>query len=310
MANALASLFGEIADVIREKTGETETMTPSEFPAKIDGIKVGGAGGSLPAGVYFEADSIFAPNKYYQTRFVLGGNVYVMYTPYSGAGPEKIIVKYVDGSWVEVVPQTTMKSDVSNCIKYNGKIYFYGNGYLYTFDGSSLTRMNDTPSIIYANSMAVFEDMLYAYSYENGNLYVYDNNLDSWTLENKIGSTYNYYYPYVLNGELWFRDGRKMYKYNFETLEEKTTFSSYPHTATAYNDCLYFVDGNEIFFKYDPSTNVTTKIGYAAGVASNGINSELWNDGNAIRYTDNKSKDATSGIMEFIVHIIEETPKG
>lgn len=46
MANVLGELFGDIADAIREKTGDTATMKPAEFPAKISGIEAGGGGGS------------------------------------------------------------------------------------------------------------------------------------------------------------------------------------------------------------------------------------------------------------------------
>ena len=38
MANALGELFSDIADAIREKNDETETMKPSEFPEKIRGL--------------------------------------------------------------------------------------------------------------------------------------------------------------------------------------------------------------------------------------------------------------------------------
>ena len=41
MANVLGELFGDIAKAIRNKTGETNTMKPNEFPQKINGIIVG-----------------------------------------------------------------------------------------------------------------------------------------------------------------------------------------------------------------------------------------------------------------------------
>ena len=40
MSNVLGELFGDIADAIREKTGDTATMKPAEFPEKIGGIDV------------------------------------------------------------------------------------------------------------------------------------------------------------------------------------------------------------------------------------------------------------------------------
>ena len=43
MSNALGELFSNIAIAIREKTGDTATMKPAEFPAKISGITTGGS---------------------------------------------------------------------------------------------------------------------------------------------------------------------------------------------------------------------------------------------------------------------------
>ncbi len=39
MSNVLGELFGDIATAIREKTGDTATMKPAEFPKKISGIE-------------------------------------------------------------------------------------------------------------------------------------------------------------------------------------------------------------------------------------------------------------------------------
>ena len=43
--NVLGTLFGDIADAIRTKTGDTAKMKPNEFPAKILEIEVGGGSG-------------------------------------------------------------------------------------------------------------------------------------------------------------------------------------------------------------------------------------------------------------------------
>lgn len=42
MANALSNLFSDIADAIRAKTGEEDTMKPAQFPEKIAAIEGGG----------------------------------------------------------------------------------------------------------------------------------------------------------------------------------------------------------------------------------------------------------------------------
>lgn len=45
MSNALGNLFGDIADAIREKNGETATMKPTAFAEAIRAIEVGGGSG-------------------------------------------------------------------------------------------------------------------------------------------------------------------------------------------------------------------------------------------------------------------------
>ena len=42
MANALKTLFTDIADAIREKSGNTDTIVPANFPAEILAISGGG----------------------------------------------------------------------------------------------------------------------------------------------------------------------------------------------------------------------------------------------------------------------------
>ena len=53
MANVLGTLFSDIANSIRSKTGSTEKMSPSEFPSQIDSISVGGGGAEGCATVTF-----------------------------------------------------------------------------------------------------------------------------------------------------------------------------------------------------------------------------------------------------------------
>ncbi len=53
MANALGTLFGDIADAIREKNGETAAMKPIEFPDKIRDIVTGSPDGNLVRWITF-----------------------------------------------------------------------------------------------------------------------------------------------------------------------------------------------------------------------------------------------------------------
>lgn len=71
MSNALGTLFGEIASAIREKTGDTATMKPAEFPTKISAIESGGggSGGEIIEGVdpYYQklAEAVITRNATY-----------------------------------------------------------------------------------------------------------------------------------------------------------------------------------------------------------------------------------------------------
>ena len=47
MSTALGELFTNIASAIRDKTGDTATMKPMEFPEKIEGIELSSSGGNL-----------------------------------------------------------------------------------------------------------------------------------------------------------------------------------------------------------------------------------------------------------------------
>jgi hypothetical protein len=58
MSNILGTLFGDIAGAIRDMTGDTATMKPTEFPEKILGISGGGSGDKQYELVY----SQFTPN--------------------------------------------------------------------------------------------------------------------------------------------------------------------------------------------------------------------------------------------------------
>lgn len=311
MANALASLFGDIANAIREKTGETETMAPSEFPDKISGIETGG-GGLLPAGVYYEADGIRPPNKYRQTRFFFNGDTYVLHSSTAGSTGNKVIVKYVDGSWTEVLPVTSLGTNMSSVIEYDGKMYIYGNDYKYifTFDNmNTLTQLAEFPGKIPSRAMVVFNNTLYAYSSSDGGLYAYDKNSDTWALEATIAAKNQYCYPCVVNGELWFEQGNKLYKYSNGTVEQKATLSySDSGCIVSHNNCIYWVSidyGVYQLRKYDPTIGEEIGLGHIPTAMGRDCFGRLWVGNGCLRHTLNESNDAKSDVLEFIIHVIE-----
>lgn len=72
MANVLAELFQNTAAAIREKTGETGTMKPAEFPEKIRSIQTGGTGGEADVrplivtenGIYYPTENVEVGKTY------------------------------------------------------------------------------------------------------------------------------------------------------------------------------------------------------------------------------------------------------
>ena len=100
MANALGTLFKDIANAIREKSGETSAMKPAEFPDKIAAIEGGGSGGgTLPVGAYWSESGLPQPNRYCQVRFVFQGELYAIAQNGGSNAATGNMYKLVDGTW-------------------------------------------------------------------------------------------------------------------------------------------------------------------------------------------------------------------
>ena len=85
MANVLAELFQNTANAIREKTGETGTMKPAEFPDKIRAIETGGGVGNLVTLIATENGT------YYPTEALAIGKTYRLKNTYT---QEELIAFY------------------------------------------------------------------------------------------------------------------------------------------------------------------------------------------------------------------------
>jgi hypothetical protein len=78
MANALGTLFKDVADAIRAKTGDTGTMKPAQFPEKIASITGGGGGVQLyPPTLTRSGETLnIDMNKTQNGSFVKGVRIY------------------------------------------------------------------------------------------------------------------------------------------------------------------------------------------------------------------------------------------
>jgi hypothetical protein len=74
MANALGTLFGDIANAIRSKTGDTATMKPIDFPTKILGIEVGG--GATGEDIIPEQELTFVYDESNRVHVLSGHNLF------------------------------------------------------------------------------------------------------------------------------------------------------------------------------------------------------------------------------------------
>ena len=160
MANALGTLFGDIASAIREKTGDTETMKPAEFPEKIAAIETGGGSGGLKGkhqsvtlkGTYGERVSVdfgFTPGMillYPDSNVNVSGSSYMLAVGINNDFSEIIGTGYFQRNTYVYQSKTTTQSaftsidtTTANYTFYNadktgfnlGKTFAAGNYYVY-----------------------------------------------------------------------------------------------------------------------------------------------------------------------------------
>lgn len=93
MANVLGTLFTDIANAIRNKTGTTDKMSPKDFPIQINNIVVGGGGSTTEGWVtlieqqtinptYSSSDGCYVatvPIVDAKTRNLMVGNIYMVH---------------------------------------------------------------------------------------------------------------------------------------------------------------------------------------------------------------------------------------
>ena len=247
MANVLGTLFQDIANAIRGKTGDTATMKPAEFPDKIAAIE---AGGGSAGGCSIEIDTRSNPSLYYQSWINnQNGDLYaysLTYTGYGASGGK--LYKYQDGKWTNLLTDLNLSPACFNgAVYYNGKYHIISNNeYHWTWDGDvTFTQLNPLPNRYYNGYIFVFNNKLMYHADEYGILYEWNDDSDTWSEVAQIFSNYEYAKPFVYNNELYFMGTYNLYKYSDGalTLLKTFTFSDKPFSYADYviiNNYLYY----------------------------------------------------------------------
>ena len=268
MANALGTLFGDIASAIREKTGDTATMKPAQFPEKIAAIEAGG-GGSLPVGAYWEALPIPYVNIYPQMWFEFNGVLYAFINVSAGSGWIRYIYKYTNNAWILVKDFGTANSGLNGVVRvpteYNGKMHIFTSGNHFTFDGVSIEKKNRLPAATYGVYQFVFvQDGKLKVQVENGTVYVWDEANDTWAEEVKLSVTYANFFE--INGVVYVFYNKNVYIYSGGTLTQFATLDvNFNGPGIKKDGKVYYFDTNNAkprnIYEFNPTTKATRKVG-------------------------------------------------
>ena len=191
MANALGTLFGDIANAIRTKTGDTATMKPIDFPTKIMEIEGGGGGGSLPAGIYLQYVAS-KPKNGVGRPFVFNNSIHIL-TKTDGA-KELLIYKLENNAFTSVATYTTTTSHSLSgaaIVVLNGKVHIIVSQYHYVWDGSTIVAKSNAP-IVSTSALSyacAHNGELYWTEQYKHNIYVWNETTDTWTEKiNNVGN--------------------------------------------------------------------------------------------------------------------------
>lgn len=171
MANVLAELFQNTANAIREKTGDSGTMKPAEFPDKIKAIAVGGESANLVPLTVTENGTYYPPKSTVEV-----GNTYTFKTAYTQeelkALYDSALYHSDDGVWATLFGNLDGTGDAF------GVMYQYGmygafvasglawipealasqigssEGWHQGADISSMTKLSETPSFALSSNYA------------------------------------------------------------------------------------------------------------------------------------------------------------
>ena len=316
MANALGQLFGGIADAIREKSGETGTMKPAEFPEKIRSIETGG-GSTLAPGCYWEPLPITRPSAYLQRWIVYQGELYAFGSSNHGNGYFTLLHKWVDGAWT--TSTYGMLGNFRNPVaagylEYNGKLHIFGDERVthLVFDGETMTKKADMPGYIRQPGFFVEDGILKAFSSSERKVYAWDEGADTWTTEVTLTSTYSYTDFHNVGSRIIAKLSNVLYEYSHGV------FTELPGTVqTAWKGWNLFTHGGALYgwnrpdSKYGPElqrlnedTQQTERLGRVPMDVGTATRFDLYGDLCWLLYVDTSSMSAY--ISPWRMHLIED----
>jgi hypothetical protein len=237
------------------------------------GSSGGGGGGTLPPGAYWKTlDIPYANSNYAQQWFVFNGELYAFVNKTTGSSPTKYVYKLVNGAWSTVYTSSTdltfSNADDIPWVKFNGKIHMVGgeSSEHYTFDGTSIQKMADLPNWAAYQSIFVQNNLLKFYSFYDGNVYVWNETDDTWTLEATIGSKYLYLGFATVNNTTYCCKSTVLYTYSNGELIQVATGKFSVSRFFVFNGKIYTSKSvnkkPDMVLEFDPATLQLREIGY------------------------------------------------
>lgn len=326
--NVLGTLFQDIADAIREKTGNTATMKPAEFPDKIAAIETGGGGGggALSPGLYFKANTLGVTS--YRRFFDFKGKHYMIANDGSLKDESFSIYEWDGNAFVKLFSQATSHNANGEVYVCADAVHFMSVYWHVIWDGVSTSctaiSQNDTAY----TSHHIERDGVF-YKVENGQQvsvgdsyvvygYRWDYALNNWSATREAVYTYgqtifNYMYAFWTNkfsykGEEYYIHGKKLYcpvnggqSFNvveFDKYINQTFFVADHYLYTAYLNVLSRID-------LDAETKEREEIGLATYAYTNIGSYFHFLDNGELRYSAVVGTDGKSYNWDYTVYIIE-----
>ena len=264
MANVLGTLFGDIAEAIRGKTGSTDKMAPADFPAQIASITTGGGSGGGSSGggngTSWEVFEHYIPvtmSTYPYGAFVFQDKLHVVFKN-STTSKEEIWRCDEDG-WVYFSNYPTSVTDAF--AEANGELHcvqsYLGKHYKFNFDTNTWVQLSEIPdnSTNYSNKLFAVKNELYVISGSKGKtLLKWDGS--AWNTIATLADSPDA--GFCVDGDTLYHMSttKNLYKYDFVTGEETLIHTHGSNDSWA---AYPFVIGGEVYHGHKDAGRVVRK---------------------------------------------------